>query len=243
MDLGEKKITFVRAILPHVLDVNRRILAEREVLQQISGRIRKGLPLRQAEAAYVREMAVRYRTPEDTLARLATRPAGVVDELLRRVDVIPPSLVLAQAALESAWGASRFVLEGNNLFGQLIFTVEKGMAPAGLTQGTPFALARFETLTDAVEAYARNLNSLGAYRGFRELRADMRAKDGLMDSDRLAEGLTSYSERGESYVEDVKSLIRYNRFKKYDASRLVDVKPRKEEPRSQEKESKDRIPG
>lgn len=140
-----------------------------------------------------------------------TTPAEVHAKLLKKVDAVPPSLVLAQAALESAWGTSRFAAKGNNFFGQWCHTPGCGMVPNRRFQGMSHEVQIFESPFDSVAAYMRNLNSHPAYKGFREKRAELRARREVLNGCYVAHGLTQYSEMGDAYVESVKLLIRANR--------------------------------
>ncbi len=130
--------------------------------------------------------------------------------LLRRLDVIPPALVLAQAANESGYGTSRFTLSGNNLFGEWTFKRGRGMIPLRRPAGEWYEVRRFASVYDSVKSYMRNLNSHAAYRLFRSRRAWLRAKGQPLLATDLARGLEQYSQRGRAYVEDIRTIIRRN---------------------------------
>ena len=137
--------------------------------------------------------------------------------------MVPPSLALAQAAVESAWGTSRFALEANALFGQQTESAE-GMAPQG--DGLPaFRIAVFDSLADCVDAYLANLNSHPAYRAFRKLRAAERTAGGALDGRALAATLAAYSETGSVYTGTLKKVIDDNGLAAWDAARLADDSP------------------
>jgi len=143
-------------------------------------------------------------------------------ELSRRVDLVPLSMVMAQAAIESSWGTSRFAREGNNLFG--IWTWgEKGMVPEGRDDGKNHKVAAYDSILDSVKAYILTLNRLPAYNKFRQIRHR------TMNPLQLAEGLLYYSQRREQYVWQVKDLIQHNKLNQYDncylAERPVQYKP------------------
>lgn len=219
----ERKRLFVRSVLPHVLKTNRLIGAERQRLEAALLRVEQGAGLEESEAAWLQDLSARYREGDGTPERLRDAPATLLRSLLLRVDVVPPSLALAQAAIESGWGSSRFSIEGNALFGQWVFSKGRGMVPEGQAPGAGYGLARFDTIGDAVESYIRNLNTLWAYREFRERRGVVRAQGKPLDSVDLAGGLLLYSERREEYVEDVRRMIRGNRMARYDGARLAAV--------------------
>ena len=136
--------------------------------------------------------------------------------LLRRADVIPVSLVLAQAANESGWGTSRFARQGNNFFGQWCFEPGCGLVPRDRGAGKKHEVAVFESPRASVEAYIRNLNSHPAYRGLRGIRQQLRSNDQPVTGIALAAGLEKYSERGAEYIEELRAMIRYNDLSKYD---------------------------
>ena len=136
--------------------------------------------------------------------------------LMRRVDTVPASLALAQAAEESGWGTSRFAQEGNALFGQWTTAEGEGLVPRRREAEASHKVRVFDELHDAVAAYLHNLNTHRAYRQFRLTRAEQRAESGRLDSVALVEDLKSYSERGEDYVASIKTIIRVNRLRQLD---------------------------
>jgi uncharacterized FlgJ-related protein len=160
------------------------------------------------DQAWLTELAVKYKVLESTSERLDSHAFA---ELLMRLDVIPPSLSLAQAATESGWGTSRFAAEGNSLFGQ--WTWGKGLKPAEQRTSKlgDYRLAAFDSTGQAAYAYALNLNTESAYRDFRLKRAGLRRQSQRISGTVLAETLLTYSERGQAYVDDLKALIRENR--------------------------------
>ena len=156
-----------------------------------------------------------YYALDRTDGALGTR-ADSLRELLRRVDVIPPSLVLAQGAIESGWGTSRFARQGNNLYGQRVWRNDlKGMTAAG-TQSSRFRLAIYDNIGASVRSYMRNLNTHPAYEEMRSLRAQARLRKDSISGYALADGLRSYSTRGEEYIADVQRMIRTNALEEFD---------------------------
>jgi Bax protein len=133
-----------------------------------------------------------------------------LNQLLIKVDIIPPGLVLAQAANESGWGSSRFSQEVNNLFGEWTYNPESGVLPANRPEGADHYVRRFDSLRASVRSYMQNLNSGQAYTLFRRLRADMRQKGKPLDPIVLAEGLKRYSARGGDYISEIQAMIRHN---------------------------------
>jgi Bax protein len=194
----ERKHLFIRALLPHVLRVNEEILIARDNLLALKERRRAGDPLTWFEVSWLQRLGKRYGVP-----------TGHLDSLIRRVDVIPPSLAIAQAALESGWGAAGAMRRANALFGHMIPDEE----------GEP-RLRRFDRLGSAVEAYMLNLNAHPAYEEFRRARSAQRRNGESPDGHRLAGALLRYSERRGEYVRDLRALIRANDLSGLDVARL-----------------------
>ena len=136
--------------------------------------------------------------------------------LLRRVDAVPASLALAQAANESGWGTSRFGREGYNYYGQWCYQPGCGIVPGGRDTGKDHEVAVFDSPEESVERYIHNLNSNKAYRSLREIRASLRDADKPITGIELAAGLGSYSQRGNDYIKDLRSLIRRNDLLQHD---------------------------
>lgn len=206
----ERKDSFLRAMLPMVLAVNDSLYVQRQILVRLEGCLRNGIGLPPAAFDWLNELAERYNA----------KPLPEV--LLRHVDIVPPALVLAQAAIESGWGQSRFVREGNALFGERTTNLESGIKPAKVRANSPVRVAAFERPLDSVISYMRNLNTHPAYAEFRELRASMRASDLPLDAMGLAGTLHRYSERSADYVRDLRMLIAVNNLTDFDTAWLRD---------------------
>lgn len=202
---GERKRLFFLSLLPMVLLINEEIAQERAELQALFDKFDRREPLADTERQRVAQIAARYRIERDPLASLWVR-----ERLLERIDVIPPSVVLAQAATESGYGTSRFAQLGNNLFGELTFARGTGLSPRQRPDA-PFEARRFGSLQESLQSYVRNLNTNGAYRDFWRRRARMRAAGLTLRGTELAGALTAYSERGEDYVRDLRVIINSNR--------------------------------
>lgn len=216
-EVDERKALFFRSVLPLVLQVNQGILKDRAKLEGLRERKRAGDAFTAAERLWLIVMAERYglQTGDETLD-----PVNL-DALLRRVDIIPPSLALAQAAKESGWGRSRFAREGNALFGQWTWTGD-GLVPEKRKKGKKHRVRAFDDLMASVRAYVRNLNSHRAYKEFRTKRAAMRARGDTIDGHALAETLHRYSELGHEYTERLQSMIDFNDLKRLDDARLAE---------------------
>ena len=210
-----KKRIFFRSLGPLVLRANEVILEDRRRLLSLAGT----KDISGEDAAWLRDLAQRYKVGDDAGDEPDDTSLG---ELVKRVDAVPPSLVLAQGAEESGWGTSRFAAEGNALFGQWTWG-GKGIKPKEQREGLgDYRIAAFDTPLESVEAYLLNINTNKAYAGLRERRAAMRSKQELLSGWDLAETLTSYSERGQEYVESLHAIMRVNKLQPVDEAKLVD---------------------
>lgn len=203
LSADRRKAIFFRILAPMVAYENRRLRQQREFLLATFDEY-PALPESGPVAARVKLLASRFNVGGD-LDRPANRRA-----LLRRVDIIPPALVLAQAANESAWGTSRFAREANNLFGMWTWDEEAGLLPRQRKQNATHFVRVFDDLHGAVENYLHTINVAPAYRNLRDLRQEQRARNEEPDALVLAAGLSRYSERGEEYVKEIRAMIRYN---------------------------------
>ena len=209
--VDERKRLFIKALLPHILRVNETILEERSRLQRLAQRNADGLVIAPSDQAWLEELAVRYGESADDLGAL-----------LRRHDVVPPSLALAQSIEESGWGTSRFALHGNALFGQRTFDAGDGMVPKQRAAGEQHEVKSFDHLHESVLTYVLNLNRHTAYKEFRRLREAMRGKDAPLNGTVLAGSMTRYSERGQEYVETIRTIMRTNGLAAFDGAKLQD---------------------
>jgi len=205
----EIKRTFIKTVLPLALKVNEEILDERHQLLLLNKQKLAGVPFSDEQQQWLVDLAARYDTDVDDMA-----------ELIRRVDVVSPSLALAQSAEESGWGRSRFALKGNALFGQRTWTQGKGLVPGLRDDDASHEVRKFPSLLDSVRSYAQNLNGHPAYEQFRARRAEMRAAETDFDPYRLIETLTAYSERGGDYVETIQTIMRIDHLQELEHSYL-----------------------
>ena len=217
LSVAAKKRLFFRLIAPVVLRINEIILEDRDRAKELTERLAEGQSVRPEDQAWLTELAAKYKVLESTGKRLNS---DAFAELLMRVDIVPASLSLAQAASESGWGTSRFAAEGNSLFGQ--WTWGKGLKPTEQRTSKlgDYRVAAFDSTAQAAYSYALNLNTARAYRGLRLKRADLRRQNLRISGTVLAETLVNYSERGQAYVDDLKALIRENRLDDADDASL-----------------------
>lgn len=199
----DREALFIRIVLPLVARANAEILAQRALLHSIMAAQARGGDIPPAQSAWLAALAEQYGgTGADTA------------DLLHRVDVVPPSLAIAQAIDESGWGTAHLALQSNGMFGQ--------HAPPGLGRGslhvtgTKVDVAAFPSLLDGVLAYMTNINRNHAYAHLRDLRARHRREGKVPDGLTLAGGLVHYSARGPVYVNALKGLIRRHKLHVYD---------------------------
>jgi uncharacterized FlgJ-related protein len=202
-----KKRIFFRAMAPLALRSNELLLEDRARLEELAKQLQAGTTLQTADHDWLAATAQRFKATES--ADEAPGPAQI-EELLRRVDVVPVSLALAQGAEESGWGTSRFAAEGNALFGQWSWGGE-GIKPEQQRSSLgDHRIAAFETPLASMMSYMLNLNTHAAYAGLRTRRAELRAAGERMSGFELAKTLTRYSERGQAYVDSLHAIMRVN---------------------------------
>jgi Bax protein len=201
------KLAFISTLLPHIEKENQRLLALRKDVESLLDELDAGNPLGRKEQQLLAELAKHYRVKQDLLTSEVARA-----ELLRKIDIIPSSLSLAQAANESAWGQSRFAQEANNLFGIWTYDKEKGLVPRKREQGKKHLVRIFDDVGESVRYYMHTLNSHPAYARLREIRMDLRVSGKTIDGHKLATGLEKYSAKGQQYIDIIQSLIRQNKW-------------------------------
>ena len=204
-DVTEKKKKFFAYLLPEIRRQNSIVLREREVVLALSNQYSQTQVLSSQHRAVLDKLARKYQLADEESTRALLR------ELVRRVDIIPPALILVQAANESAWGTSRFAQDGYNFFGLWCFRTGCGFVPSERNDDEVHEVAKFRNLSHAVMTYIRNLNRHYAYADLREIRANLRAKNRPITAEALAQGLQNYSIRGQDYIDEILSMIRVNR--------------------------------
>jgi len=201
--VNDKRNTFIRALLPMILAVNERIAGERRYLIELRRRLEAGEILPPLDEAWLRAVAERYKvTSRGKRIDWAT--------LLERVDVVPPSLALAQSIVETGWGTSAPARKSNALFGMI----------GG--DGTDTAkLAAFESLYASVAAYVHNLNTYAPYVDFRRQRAQLRTDGKSPEGHALAMTLQRYSELGLEYTRHIQAVIEKESLSPFDDAQLT----------------------
>lgn len=210
-DVEERKRTFIKLVLPLILNVNEKIAAQRSRLATLVEAKSDGKSLRETDRKWLDEIAIRYRAEESD-----------PESLLLRVDEVPVSLAIAQAVEESGWGTSRFAREGNALFGQRVWATGKGLVPEDRDHDESHEVKSFKSIAESIRAYIHNLNSHPAYEDFRQVRARQHLEPGFTaDAMGLIDTLHVYSEKGVEYVNNLRSLIEMNRLDDFEDAELA----------------------
>ncbi len=201
----KRKELFIQIILPLVLEENNNIRSDRKKLFKILNKSNNTV----LEKRWLGRKFKLYGVNNKDLSTLKIR-----------MDEIPASMAIAQAAKETGWGTSRFALEGNALFGQWTWSGE-GIKPAGAEDDSTHKVMRFKVLQASVKAYHRNLNTHSSYRNFRSVRAELRDDDKKLDSLILSEHLDKYAETGKEYVRILQQIIKQNQLTDFDDAKLL----------------------
>jgi len=200
-----KKETFIKIVLPLVVAENQKILADRiKLLRIISKKMTS-----EKEKLWLRSKLKEYKVKN-----------GNISELEKRMDIIPVSIALAQAAKESGWGTSRFALEGNAIFGQWTWS-GSGIEPLNRSNEKSHKILRFPILRASVKAYKNNLNTHKSYKQFREKRSKARNKNISVRGLSLIHTLDSYAQTGEEYTKILEQIINQNNLDDFENVKLT----------------------
>ena len=208
--LDTNKKVFVKTVLPIIINENQNILMTRSFVKNLKNKLETFRTLENKEIRTLNDIAKNYN-----IKYLKKHKLDLVNEILFNVDVIPNSIVLAQAAIESGWGSSRFAREHNALFGEYTYDTEKGVIPLNRDSGKTHLIKSFNSLDSSVKSYFNNINSHYAYREFRDIRKIMRDKNNFSDVNLLVEKLETYA-ADSNYVNTIRSVIEKNNFKLFD---------------------------
>ncbi len=200
-----KKETFIKIVLPLIVAENERILEDREKLIILSEK----KFTTDLEKQWIRQKLLEYKVKK-----------GNLKELLVRMDIIPTSIALAQAAKESGWGTSRFALEGNAIFGQWTWSGQ-GIAPLDRESNKNHKILKFPILRASVKAYQNNLNTHKSYSKFRQKRSTLRDKNKKIKGLELTETLNNYAQTGSEYTKILNQIIKQNRLTDFEPVKLV----------------------
>ena len=200
-----KKETFIKIVLPLIVAENERIQADREKLKILSTK----KFTTDLEKQWLRQKLLEYKVKKSDFKELASR-----------MDIIPTSIALAQAAKESGWGTSRFALEGNAIFGQWTWSGQ-GIAPLDRASNKNHKILKFPILRASVKAYQNNLNTHKSYTKFRQKRLNLRNKNKKISGLELTDTLNNYAQTGSEYTKILNQIIRQNRLTDFEPVRLV----------------------
>ncbi len=207
-----KKDTFIKIVLPLIVAENEKILNDRFKLNKITAK----KSTTDDEKQWLRQKFLEYKVKK-----------GSIEELKKRMDIIPASLAIAQAAKESGWGTSRFALEGNAIFGQWTWN-GKGIEPLLKDKSENHKILRFPILRASVKAYKNNLNTHRGYVKFREKRKNLRDKNKKINGLELTKTLDNYAETGKEYTKILAKIIIQNRLMDFEQVKLENSVQRQE---------------
>ena len=210
-DTKMKRELFIKIVLPLILDENQKIMDDRKKLFKILAKNFNTV----GEKVWLKRRFREYKIEDQDLSKLKIR-----------MDIIPVSIALAQAANESGWGTSRFALEGNALFGQWTWS-KKGISPANKDPNKTHKILQFQILKASVRAYKNNLNTHSAYKEFREVRAQLRQDDKQIVGLDLTKYLKNYAAIGEKYVSILENIIERNSLTDFDKANLLPTRLKK----------------
>ncbi len=216
--LSEKKRQFIKTILPLAIDQNQKILRQREKLFKVKNYLNLHKTLKKEHQKFYENLANEYLVVTNNKHKV-----DVINELLIYVDIIPNSIVIAQAANESGWGSSRFSKDYNALFGQYTYDVEKGVIPLNRDAGKKHLIKYFSSIEESVESYFYNLNTHYAYSEFRNLRKQLRNQNNLNDpvyTNLLVNKLKVYADAS-NYVDIINSIINVNKLTQLDNNKYL----------------------
>jgi Bax protein len=201
----KRKEFFIQIVLPLIIQENNNIKLDRKTLFSIINKNNNS----NSEKKWLDKKYKQYGIKSKDLSTLKIR-----------MDEIPVSLAIAQAAKETGWGTSRFAQEGNALFGQWTWSGE-GLKPKEAKEGEGHKVMKFNVLQASVRAYQRNLNTHSTYKGFRKARAKLRDLNKPLDSIELSKHLNKYAETGNQYVEVLQKIIKQNKLQDFDDAKLL----------------------
>ncbi len=210
-DTKKKRELFIKIILPLILNENEKITEDRKKLFKILAKNFNTV----GERVWLKRRFKEYKIEDQDLTKLKMR-----------MDIIPVSIAIAQAANESGWGTSRFALEGNALFGQWTWS-KKGISPKKADPNQTHKILQFQILKASVRAYKNNLNTHKAYQEFREARAKQRQTNSELDGLQLTKYLKNYASIGEKYVRILEDIIEKNSLTDFDHANLLTTKLKK----------------
>ena len=208
--LSDSKKNFVKTLLPLISLQNQSILLDRTKLEDIKISLDNNNTLPKLDLVFIEKISKKYKLKTNDKVKYQ-----IVNELLNLVDIIPNSIVLAQAANESGWGTSRFAREFNALFGEYTYDFSRGVVPLLREEGEKYLVKSFDSIDKSIQSYFNNLNSHYAYTDFREVRKIMREQNNFSNIDLLVNELDSYA-ADINYIKTINLIINKNKLNQFD---------------------------
>lgn len=202
----ERKAQFLDMLRPLIAEKNAKLLKSRDRLLKIKAEWETTQTITGINARNLVKLREKFHVTYETYPD----DAKAIEILLLRVDVIPPAMVMAQAAIESGWGTSRFAGEAHNLFGHWCYQPGCGIVPGKRLTGAKHEVKKFNNVEESVTAYFDNINTHNAYRSWRQLRAQLRDAPQQFTGSAMVAELGKYSSRGSAYIHELRTLIRGN---------------------------------
>ena len=221
INISEKKKEFLKTILPLVIVQNQKILVQRQRLIEIKNYLNINKTFPKEYHKFYENLAAEYLIVSKNRHKI-----DVIDDLLISIDIIPNSIVLAQAANESGWGSSRFTKEYNALFGQYTYDDKAGVIPLRRNKGEKHLIKYFSSINKSVESYFNNINTHYAYSEFREIRKLLRDQNNFNDplyTSLLANKLNVYADDS-NYVDTIISIINVKKLTQFDSAEYLTTK-------------------
>ena len=209
--LNSNKKEFVKTVLPIIINENQKIIVTREFLNDLKIKLQTFKTINNNEISKLNKIAKKFNIKYSNKHKL-----DLIEEILANVDIIPNSIALAQAAIESGWGKSRFAKEYNALFGEYTYDQNKGVVPLEREHGDKHLIKSFTSYNNSVSSYFKNINSHNAYKEFRDVRNIMRSKNNFSNISLLLNKLNAYAEDN-NYVSNLHLVIEKNNFNKFDS--------------------------
>ena len=205
-DIKETKIYFFEYIYKMTENENKKILEERRFVKKMLTSSLLNINTNSSEFKKLLKLKKKYRV----------KKLYDIKSYMQKIDIIPPSMSLAQAAIESGWGKSRFIKEANNIFGHWTYNSKIGMIPEQRDDGDNHFIRIFKTLQDSISAYMLNLNRNKAYKSFQKQRYSIRLENKPLNGLELSQTMVNYSGIGTEYLSILKIVINKNKLQSYD---------------------------
>ena len=217
-NLSNNKKDFIETLVPLIVFQNQKIIIEREKLFEIKDYLINNKTLIKKDRLYLEYLAKKYLVKSNNRHKI-----DIINDLSLSVDVIPISIVIAQAANESGWGTSRFAKEYNALFGQYTYNEDEGIIPNEREEGEKHLIKNFSSIDQSIESYFMNINTHHAYKDFRFLRKQLKENYKIVDVEQLVKKLNHYAQ-DKNYTKIIISIINSNNLKEFDEKNYSFIK-------------------